>query len=60
MAVDCESIGNVAVITIARLQVKNAIDRLVQERRHGRVALATAVEGAARFAAGERCGGAGV
>ena len=35
-------------------------DRLAQERRHGRVALATAVQGAARFAAGEGRGGAGV
>jgi len=35
-------------------------DRLARERRHGRVALSTAVEGAARFASGEGRGGSGV
>lgn len=34
-------------------------DRLTRERRHGRVALTTAVEGAARFASGEGRGGVG-
>lgn len=35
-------------------------DRLAQERRHGRVAIATALQGAARFAQGEGRGGEGV
>ncbi len=35
-------------------------DALARERRHGRMALATAAAGAARFAAGEGRGGAGV